>query len=273
MNIQRHTPVAAGSLARIFAMPGRFQPVLAPEGAGGGPTPEQAAADLKRATDEVKRFAEQAQTEIKNLGTMNGETKALADKALTGLTAATAAHEAAFTAATTRMDAIEQKMARRPGPDGLQETKSAGELFVESDNFKNFVGMSSRRGTVEVKVERKNITSASSTLGSTADISSSLVVAQRIAPVPLAMRPFAIRDLVAPGETSSNAIEYAVMVSRIQSAAFVAEGALKPQSDLTFDLRNAPRVDPGAISSWRPGKSWTTRPRCGPSSTPRPATD
>ena len=194
-----------------------------------------AAAALKQATDEVKSIAEKAVKEVQTLGSMQGETKAHVDKLLNGMTEATKAVEAI----NARLDLMEQKSARRGGFDGPAEIKSAGELFVEDEKFKGFVGGSSRRGTVEVAVERKNITSATSTLGTTADVSSSLVVAQRIAPVPLPMRPMAIRALVAPGETSSNAIEYAVMVSRINNAATVAEGALKPQSDLTFDLRNA----------------------------------
>ena len=201
-----------------------------------------AAVELKRITDEVKGTAERYQAEIKNLGDANAETKALADRALIGLTEATKAAETAqkaAEAADSRMTLIEQKMARGGHEGGLVETKSAGEMFVDSDRFKNFAGTSSRRGTVEVSVERKNITSAAATLGATADISSSLVMAQRIASQPLPMRPMAIRQLVAPGETASNAIEYAVMASRVNNAASVAEGALKPQSDLTFDLRNA----------------------------------
>jgi HK97 family phage major capsid protein len=58
--------------------------------------------------------------------------------------------------------------------------------------------------------------------------------------VALPMRPLAIRDLLSPGTTSSNNIEYPIMLTRTQSAAGVAEGGLKPQSDLTFDLKSAP---------------------------------
>ncbi|CDG39721.1 MULTISPECIES: RNA-binding protein [Asaia] len=43
---------------------------------------EQAARDLKAATDEVRRFAETSTTELRNLGKVTEETRASADKAL-----------------------------------------------------------------------------------------------------------------------------------------------------------------------------------------------
>lgn len=247
MTIQLRGVVAAGSLAfALAAFPRGPRIVLAPEGGGGGDPQKDArdaAVELKRVTDEVKRVAEGYQTEVKNLGKASEETKAVADRALAGLTEATKAAEAATRAAEaadTRMTAIEQKMARRGGDEGAVEVKSAGALFVESDQFKSFAATSTRRGAVEVSVERKNITSASATLGATPSVSSSLVQAQRLDLVPLPQQDLPIRALVAPGETSSNAIEFAVQVSRTNNATFVAEGALKPQSDLTFDLRNFP---------------------------------
>lgn len=52
-----------------------------------------------------------------------------------------------------------------------------------------------------------------------------------------ATRMLTIRDLLMPGRTSSNAIEYVVEHGYTNAAATVAEGASKPQSDLTFVLQ------------------------------------
>jgi hypothetical protein len=60
---------------------------------------------LKAATDEARRSADTTNAELKNLGKVNEETKANADKALTEMGTL-----------TTRLTDIEQKMARRGGP-------------------------------------------------------------------------------------------------------------------------------------------------------------
>jgi HK97 family phage major capsid protein len=45
-----------------------------------------------------------------------------------------------------------------------------------------------------------------------------------------------VRDLIAPGSTTSNAIEYVQETGFTNNAASVAEGALKPESDIKFNL-------------------------------------
>lgn len=190
------------------------------------------ALDLKKATDEVKSFAERAQTEMKNLGKMTSETKEDADKAIAGMVALTKK----FDEANARIADIEQKSVRRGGP--AIEHKTLGDRVVENDAVKSL--MTSQRGQARVVVEMKDITSAPSTQGSTADVSTSLVVAQRMPIVNLPERRFTIRDLLTPGETSSNNIEYPVETTFTNAAAMVAEGAAKPQSDVAFDLRSAP---------------------------------
>src|SRR5690606_4239740 len=53
-------------------------------------------------------------------------------------------------------------------------------------------------------------------------------------------REFTIRDLLLPGTTSSNSIEYVKEVGFTNAAAPVAETTDKAQSDITFDLETAP---------------------------------
>jgi HK97 family phage major capsid protein len=56
------------------------------------------------------------------------------------------------------------------------------------------------------------------------------------------MRQMVVRNLITPGTTSSNAIEYAVETDdpNVTGAAVVSEGQLKPQSNITFDLKSTP---------------------------------
>jgi HK97 family phage major capsid protein len=55
-------------------------------------------------------------------------------------------------------------------------------------------------------------------------------------------RNLVVRDLLTPGSTRSNAIEYPVETDNPMTtgAAVVSEGALKPQSNITFDLKSLP---------------------------------
>lgn len=184
---------------------------------------------LKTVTDETKRFAEAAQVEIKNFGKLSEETKTKADESLLKLNETNA-----------RLAEIEQKLARRGGGrDGAEELKSLGDLVLENDRIKAM--NSGTRGSVSVKVETKNVTSATSTVGTTASVSTSLVPADRRGGIQmLPDRRLTVRDLLTPGTTSSGNIEYVVETSFTNSAAPVAEGAAKPKSDMVFDLRSAP---------------------------------
>lgn len=184
---------------------------------------------FKGVTEETKRFAEAAQVEIRNFGKLSEETKARADESLTKLGETNA-----------RLQEIEQKLARR-GRDGEPvETKSLGQHVIDNERVKAL--NSGTRGSASLKVELKDITSASSTTGATAVAGNSLVSADRQGGFQQLIpdRRLTVRDLITPGETSSSAIEYVVETGWTNSAAPVAEGALKPKSDVVFDLRNAP---------------------------------
>ena len=188
----------------------------------------QLARDLKTALDQVKTAGEKSETEMKNLGKMTDETKANADKALSDMNGVSA-----------RLTEIEQKMSRRGGGD-VAEFKSMGQRVVESDEFKSLLAEgASYRG--RAKVEVKNITSAS-VAGTSA--TTALVVADR-QPGIIQVQPnrkLVVRDLCAPGRTNAGFIEYVRETLYTNNAAFVAENPAnpKPQSDLTFDLKNDP---------------------------------
>jgi HK97 family phage major capsid protein len=197
-------------------------------------TPEQEmkalATDLTKATEEVKKFAETVQTEMKNLGKVTEETKASADKALTEM--------GTF---STRLTDIEQKVARRQSAH-VDEAKTLGALYIEDEGVKAFLA-GNKRGIARLSIEGKTVislTSATATVGATTSVGTSLVSPDRQALVPLPQRNLAVRDLLTPGETSSNAIEYARQVTFQNLAATVAEAAQKPQSDMTFNLVSAP---------------------------------
>lgn len=184
---------------------------------------------LKARDAEIKSFAEKASAEIKDTGQMAAETKAALDK-ITG--EATTLHQ--------RMLDVEQRLASRGGSGG-GAVKSLGEQFVESPDFKDL--QTRGRGTARLSV-KSTIISGPNRLDdspSEAGGAGALIRPDRLAGVVApAERELTIRDLLLPGRTSSNAIEYVEEVGYTNAAAPVAEGAEKPQSDLTFDLVSRP---------------------------------
>jgi HK97 family phage major capsid protein len=228
----------AASACAIFGftgLGGRLRIMLdAERGAGAGgaaPTSAEFTAlvlGLKKATDEVKTFAEKSTTEMKNLGKVTEETKGSADKALLEMNTLSA-----------RLTEVEQKMVRRAGGGDAPETKSIGQRFIESDEVKGAMAQGMRfRGRVSLEV--KNITSAS-TSGTSA--TTGLVVADRQPGIiTLPNRGLIVRDLLAPGRTTSGNIEYVKESVFTNAAATVAENpsAPKPQSDITYSLVNTP---------------------------------
>ncbi|MDR5736138.1 phage major capsid protein [Caballeronia sp. LZ025] len=176
---------------------------------------------LKERDSEIKSWCEKAANEIKETGKVAGETKSALEKlSEEGIKA------------NARILELEQKLARRGGGED-NVVKSIGEMMTESDDFKAFAQKG--RGTARLNIKAvSNITSATSGQGG---------VGVAIAPDRLAgvqgpaLRQFVVRDLIMPGRTGSNAIEYVQESGFTNSAAPVAEGTQKPQSDLSFELK------------------------------------
>lgn len=183
---------------------------------------------FKKAQDGVREIAEKALAEATKHGGVAEETKKKADEALTSMNTKSAEMD-------TRLSQIEQKMAR-PGGASADEIKSVGQIVLENDEVKSLI--STGKGKAQVKIDTKTVLSAAGTWGATASRSTSLVAADRAAMVLLPDRRMTVRDLITPGQTASNAIEYPVETVFTNNAAVVAENTRKPESNITFDMRS-----------------------------------
>lgn len=202
--------------------------------AGGHPTGGKTAAELalevktafEAKHDEVKGIAERALTEAQRGIPMSEKAKEIADQALTGMNEL-----------KSLVEELEQKSARRGG-GGQDRQPTIGEQYVESDEYKNAFASGARQGQ-NVGIEVKAITSLTTDAnGSAGD----MVRPDRIQS-PMMMLPdrqMTIRNLIAPGQTSSSSIEYVQETGFTNNAGMVAEGTLKPESTLKLDLKNAP---------------------------------
>ncbi|MCM2461071.1 phage major capsid protein [Pseudomonas sp. CG7] len=134
-----------------------------------------------------------------------------------------------LTKSGTRLFDLEQKLAS--GNLDNPETKKSFAEQTALDLQKSWDGKSS--GKVDVKSFNKQ-------LGSGAGSAGALIEPQRNAGILMpGLRRLTIRDLLAQGRISSNSLEYVRENVFTNSAAPVAEGTLKPESNLTFTKETA----------------------------------
>lgn len=172
-----------------------------------------------------------------------GDPVELVTKHLEQFTTATKAQldeaKKALTEANARITELEQKGARHGDtPGGGRE--SWGSEFIRS-KAAEVRGIASARGRVSLEMKA---TITSDPLGGSpaqAGSAGALTVPVRDMLVGMPRRRMTVRQLltVVPVD-SGNLVEYASQATRTNNAAPVAEAALKPESDLSFDLLNAP---------------------------------
>ena len=167
----------------------------------------EAKAAFEKSVADVKALADEALGKAKHSEELGQSAKDEIDAALTGMNEVKA-----------RMDELEQKAAR--------------------EEYKAFTSGNIMPGK-SVGVEMKAITSLTTdAAGSAGDLVRTERVQGMMQMIP--DRRMTVRDLLAPGTTNSNAIEYVQETGFTNAAAMVAEGTAKPESSLKFDLKNAP---------------------------------
>lgn len=182
---------------------------------------------LAETNDNVKKFAETAEKEMKENGKLTEELRGSVDGALTKMTALAG-----------QIGDIEQRLARANRERGQAAADTAGKLFVESDAIKNYKG---GRGTFRVGVPRDTLSFRSQAELNAAitslDTSAGKALNPYIIPgiVELPRRRLFLRNLIAAGRTNTAAFKYVKESGFTNNAAVVSETAQKPYSDLTFD--------------------------------------
>jgi len=189
-------------------------------------TAEKLAAETKAAFDKsldaVREIAVEAKGKAEAGEKLAEGFKQKADEALTAMNGLRA-----------QLTEIEQKMARG-APADQGQNKTAGQDFVDSDEFKTFQASDfarSGRARIETKATLTNSTAAA------AGALGSALVSTRIAGVvDLPQRPMTVRSLLAQGTMDGQSLDFVREHSWNNNAGMVAEGAAKPSSD--FRLEN-----------------------------------
>jgi HK97 family phage major capsid protein len=131
---------------------------------------------------------------------------------------------------------LEQKSVRRGGETFAGGQGEWGKAIIEADAFKTWAA-AGFEGKARIKLEGKTI----STIGSGSTLAGPMIAPTIITdPVALARRRLTVRNLLAGGQTNSNAVWFPRQTVRQNSAAVVAESALKPQSDFTMEIVQSP---------------------------------
>lgn len=192
--------------------------------------------ELARVGGDVKQTAEEALKQAKESGGLTAEVKQKADELLMAQGKLSAAQDKLterLEALETKSTDIEQRVASRRGGGDDQAVKSLGQMVGESDDLKNFVNKSGAKGAVRIVIQNA-ITSATGSGGA-------LITPQRDTEiVGIPRRQMTIRQLLSVGETTSNSIEYARLVTRDNKAGVVAETAQKPESNYIWEMDDAP---------------------------------
>jgi HK97 family phage major capsid protein len=132
---------------------------------------------------------------------------------------------------------------------GKEAPKSFAQILIEDPAYKAFASGQTNKCRVTMKngfsAQNNTITGQA---GSPAANSDTLVQAdRRQGIIPGAFRTLRVKDLLALGNTVSNAVEFTRELLFTNAAAETAEGATKPEATLTFELYTMPVV---TIAHW-----------------------
>ena len=212
--MNRHIPAAGGFASFLFNVPFGPRPVLDnPENLG-----QRVLERVQANHTETKSLLEKADGRLGKTETALAEIKTRGEDT------------------DARLLEIEQKMARRgtPGGDSTPEP-TAGEALVASEQYKALAASAGQKGRAAVQV--KAVSLITSGTGSGASL---IAPDYRPEAVILPRRRMTIRSLIAPGQTAGSSVLYPRQTLRQLNAGTVAEAALKPQSDINFELVTAP---------------------------------
>lgn len=230
----KHPNILAASSAAALAMGGMVAPEFGRKD-GGGDTPDikQLSRDLKAATDKVKEFAEDAKGRLEKGEQLSTQAKQAADEALVK-----------FNELSATMSEIEQKLARSGSPDGSNSRKSVGSLVTADDGIKAFMDRAPSKGSVSFSCKAIITSLTTDADGSAGDL---IIPDRQAGIVAPPERRMTVRDLITPGRTNSNAIQFVQETGFTNNAATAAEGSTKAQSELKFDLKT---LSVATIAHW-----------------------
>ncbi|EBB9142141.1 phage major capsid protein [Salmonella enterica] len=185
-------------------------------------------ASIEEATDKFNARAEDALKEAKKSGKLSEETKAAVDKMASEFNALREAEKTLKAA----IGELEQHVAQMPLANAKHIVETVGQQVISAEALKTFSASMEGGKRVSIPVNAALISSG---------VAEGVVEPQRLPGIDTAPRQrLFIRDLIAPGRTSSPAIFWVQQTGFTNKAAVVAENTTKPYSDIAFATKITP---------------------------------
>lgn len=185
-------------------------------------------ASIEEATDKFNARAEDALKEAKKSGKLSEETKAAVDKMASEFNALREAEKTLRAA----IGELEQHVAQMPLANAKHIVETVGQQVISAEALKTFSASVEGGKRVSIPVNAALISSG---------VAEGVVEPQRLPGIDTTPKQrLFIRDLIAPGRTSSPAIFWVQQTGFTNKAAVVAENTTKPYSDIAFATKITP---------------------------------
>ncbi|UTL92463.1 phage major capsid protein [Pseudomonas fluorescens] len=189
---------------------------------------KQVSAELKQATSDFSKQAENALAEAKKAGSLSEETKNAVDELATKFNSLTEAEKQL----KAQLGELEQEFARLPAPGTPTARDSAGGVVIKSEGLKQFAANVEGGKRISVPVQAALLS---------VNVPGTIVAPDRLPGIDVAPKQrLFIRDLIAPGRTTSNTIYWVQQTGFTNNAAVVPENTVKPYSDIAFAEKITP---------------------------------
>lgn len=187
---------------------------------------------LNASSEEFSRKAEDAIREAKNAGTLSAETKTAVDKVASEFNGLREAHDKL----KADLGEVEQSIARIPTQAGAAaKPKSWGQQLTENEQ-----GLKDVQARINSKENFRASFPVNAALLSPG-VAEGVVEPQRLPGIDSAPKQrLFIRDLIAPGRTTSPAIFWVQMTGFTNNAGVVPENTKKPESQIQFATKITP---------------------------------
>ncbi|ECI3615259.1 phage major capsid protein [Salmonella enterica subsp. enterica] len=185
-------------------------------------------ASIEEATDKFNARAEDALKEAKKSGKLSEETKAAVDKMASEFNALREAEKTLKAA----IGELEQHVAQMPLANAKHIVETVGQQVISAEALKTFSASVEGGKRVSIPVNAALISSG---------VAEGVVEPQRLPGIDTVPKQrLFIRDLIAPGRTSSPAIFWVQQTGFTNKAAVVVENTTKPYSDIAFATKITP---------------------------------
>lgn len=189
---------------------------------------KQVTASIQEATGKFNAKAEEALNEAKKQGKLSAETKDTVDKMASELNGLKEAEKAL----KATLGELEQHVAQMPLANAIKVVETVGKQVVSAEALKAFAASVEGGKRVSIPVKAAILSG---------DVAEGVVEPQRLPGIDTAPKQrLFIRDLIAPGRTTSPAIFWVQQTGFTNNAKVVPENTTKPYSDIQFATKITP---------------------------------